>query len=71
MNFYVFKHLTNNKDLFVKKLKVKSLNFMIVNSQIFWAKSMSIIVICLTNKIIRLENVIYTFKYYANLIFLD
>lgn len=62
------RHLTNNRKLFVRELKAKSLNFTTTNGQTFWAESIGTVAIPLTNGTIRLKNVAYIPECDANLI---
>lgn len=68
MDLCAFRHLTNNRELFVGELKAKSLDFTTASRQTLRAESMGIIAIPLTNKIIRLENVAYAPECDGNLI---
>ena len=66
-----FRHLTNNKDLFIKELRPKCLDFTNANGQTLRAKSIGTIAIPLDDESsIRLEGVAYAPKCDSNLIFL-
>lgn len=68
LDSYAFGHLTNNKKLFNKELKAKTLDFTIASGQIFWVKSVGTIVISLTNRTIKLEDVAYAPDHDTNLV---
>lgn len=68
---YAFKYLINNRKLFIRKLKINCFDFIMTSGQIFYIKSVAIINIFFTNRIINLEDIIYIFDYNANLIVLE
>lgn len=71
LNSYAFRHLTNNKDLFVNKLRPKYFDFTITSGQTLRTKSVGTIAIPLVDgSFIRLEGVAYVFEYNSNLILL-
>lgn len=71
MDLCASRHLTNNSELFIRDLKVKSLDFTTASRQTFRAKSVGTVIIPLTNKTIRLKSVAYAPDCNANLIFLE
>lgn len=71
LDSWAFWHLTNNRDLFIKKLRFKCLEFTIANGQTLCAKSIKTIAILLDDKSsIRLEGVVYAPKCDLNFILL-
>lgn len=71
LNSCAFRHLTNNRDLFIKELRPKCLNLTTAGGQTLCAKSIGTIVIPLDDKsFIRLEGVAYAPKCDSNLILL-
>ena len=59
IDFHAFKHLTNNKNMFIETLKTKLLDFTIFSGQMLYAKSIATVYISLTNRIISLKNITY------------
>lgn len=69
LDSYTFWHLTNNRDLFIKDLCHKCLNFTTIGEQTFCTKSIKTITISLANRYsIRYKRLAYTPDYDSNLI---
>lgn len=69
LDLYAFKHLTNNKNLFIKSLQPKCFDFTTVGGQILWAESIGTIAILLADgSSFKLCNVVYAPDCNSNLI---
>lgn len=70
LDSYASWHFTNNKNLFVKELYSKCLNFTTAESQILWTKKIRMIAILLSDKSsLKFQDVAYIPNCNLNLIF--
>lgn len=69
LDLYALHHLTINKNLFIKELKSKYLDFTTIDGQILCSKSFGTIVISFINNLsIEFSNIVYACNYNSNLI---